>query len=143
MVEHSAVNRRVVGSSPTRGVHVARCLRSRQSSRYTARPYREAIIMAERHCTATSTKSMLVSDHNSKSTGGRSPIRSRLRRQGLAVSQGILPLRGSLLRTFGSVVKRLRHRPFTAVTRVRFPSESVYLWKILRVKQGRSRMRIA
>ena len=25
---------------------------------------------------------------------------------------------------FGSVVKRLRHRPFTAVTRVRFPSES-------------------
>ena len=25
----------------------------------------------------------------------------------------------------GSVVKRLRHRPFTAVTRVRFPSESV------------------
>ena len=24
----------------------------------------------------------------------------------------------------GSVVKRLRHRPFTAVTRVRFPSES-------------------
>ena len=29
----------------------------------------------------------------------------------------------------GSVVKRLRHRPFTAVTRVRFPSESsrIYL----------------
>ena len=26
---------------------------------------------------------------------------------------------------FGSVVKRLRHRPFTAVTRVRFPSESL------------------
>ena len=25
---------------------------------------------------------------------------------------------------YGSVVKRLRHRPFTAVTRVRFPSES-------------------
>ena len=25
----------------------------------------------------------------------------------------------------GSVVKRLRHRPFTAVTRVRFPSESL------------------
>ena len=24
----------------------------------------------------------------------------------------------------GSMVKRLRHRPFTAVTRVRFPSES-------------------
>ena len=28
---------------------------------------------------------------------------------------------------FGSVVKRLRHRPFTAVTRVRFPSESLKL----------------
>ena len=28
----------------------------------------------------------------------------------------------------GSVVKRLRHRPFTAVTRVRFPSESVILY---------------
>ncbi len=26
---------------------------------------------------------------------------------------------------FGSVVKRLRHRPFTAVTRVRFSSESL------------------
>ena len=25
---------------------------------------------------------------------------------------------------FGSMVKRLRHRPFTAVTRVRFPLES-------------------
>ena len=25
---------------------------------------------------------------------------------------------------YGSMVKRLRHRPFTAVTRVRFPSES-------------------
>ena len=28
---------------------------------------------------------------------------------------------------FGSVVKRLRHRPFTAVTRVRFPSESLLI----------------
>ena len=27
---------------------------------------------------------------------------------------------------YGSVVKRLRHRPFTAVTRVRFPSESLF-----------------
>ena len=26
---------------------------------------------------------------------------------------------------YGSVVKRLRHRPFTAVTRVRFPLESL------------------
>ena len=26
----------------------------------------------------------------------------------------------------GSVVKRLRHRPFTAVTRVQFPSESFW-----------------
>ena len=28
---------------------------------------------------------------------------------------------------YGSVVKRLRHRPFTAVTRVRFSSESLFL----------------
>ena len=26
------------------------------------------------------------------------------------------------------MVKRLRHRPFTAVTRVRFPSESLIIW---------------
>ena len=32
---------------------------------------------------------------------------------------------------WGSMVKRLRHRPFTAVTRVRFPLESFrLLWKI-------------
>ena len=34
----------------------------------------------------------------------------------------VFPTRGVF---FGSVVKRLRHRPFTAVTRVRFPSESL------------------
>ena len=36
---------------------------------------------------------------------------------------------GKKKRENGSVVKRLRHRPFTAVTRVRFPSESskIYL----------------
>ena len=56
MVEHAAVNRGVVGSSPTRGV-----------LRYEK-------------------------------------MECRMMR--------------------GSVVKRLRHRPFTAVTRVRFPSES-------------------
>ena len=33
--------------------------------------------------------------------------------------------RGKDNKTEGSVVKRLRHRPFTAVTRVRFPSESL------------------
>ena len=57
MVEHTAVNRGVVGSSPTRGV-------------------------------------LLYAGH------GVSSSRS------------------------GSMVKRLRHRPFTAVTRVRFPLES-------------------
>ena len=32
--------------------------------------------------------------------------------------------------TRGSMVKRLRHRPFTAVTRVRFPLESFnYIWR--------------
>ena len=37
---------------------------------------------------------------------------------------GSSPTRGAQL-IIGSVVKRLRHRPFTAVTRVRFPSESL------------------
>ena len=38
-------------------------------------------------------------------------------------SLGISERQENLL-DYGSVVKRLRHRPFTAVTRVRFPSES-------------------
>ena len=63
MVEHSAVNRVVVGSSPTRGV----C--------FIYKPQE---------------------------------------------------------RQYGSMVKRLRHRPFTAVTRVRFPLES-----LLRGKENR------
>ena len=63
MVEHSAVNRVVVGSSPTRGAHAGNSV-------------------------------------NIKS-GKKNPTR-----------------------IFGSMVKRLRHRPFTAVTRVRFPLES-------------------
>ena len=37
---------------------------------------------------------------------------------------GSSPTRGAQFIS-GSVVKRLRHRPFTAVTRVRFPSESL------------------
>ena len=37
---------------------------------------------------------------------------------------GSSPTRGAQW-IIGSVVKRLRHRPFTAVTRVRFPSESL------------------
>ena len=50
-----------------------------------------------------------------------------------AVNRGVAgssPARGARQRSrcyrynFGSVVKRLRHRPFTAVTRVQFPSES-------------------
>ena len=44
------------------------------------------------------------------------------------VVAGSSPARGAkmkiLTKKAGSVVKRLRHRPFTAVTRVRFPSES-------------------
>ena len=68
MVEHSAVNRRVVGSSPTRGVNAA-CKSFLQVS--------------------------------------------------------------SFKREYGSVVNRLRHRPFTAVTRVRFPSESLNIKYLL------------
>ena len=45
-----------------------------------------------------------------------------------AVNRGVVgssPTRGVFLNFIGSVVKRLRHRPFTAVTRVRFSSESL------------------
>ena len=62
MVEHSAVNRVVVGSSPTRGANT------------------------EKQCDAVDEEVMV--------------------------------------KIKGSMVKRLRHRPFTAVTRVRFPLES-------------------
>ena len=74
MVEHSAVNRVVVGSSPTRGVFLfkSRCKKATHQRR-----------------------------------------RSLLSRLFI------------IIQIFGSVVKRLRHRPFTAVTRVRFPSESL------------------
>ena len=64
MVEHTAVNRVVVGSSPTRGA-----------------------------------------EKNHLDSLGEIPEGENPQRQ-------------------GSVVKRLRHRPFTAVTRVQFPSES-------------------
>ena len=43
-----------------------------------------------------------------------------------AVNRGVVgssPTRG--VEELGSMVKRLRHRPFTAVTRVRFPLESL------------------
>ena len=70
-VEHSAVNRVVVGSSPTRGV--------RPELQYVK------VIAPKLRC-----------------------------------SFGNIILKNNL----GSMVKRLRHRPFTAVTRVRFPLES-------------------
>ena len=44
----------------------------------------------------------------------------------LTVNQGVVgssPTGG----VYGSMVKRLRHRPFTAVTRVRFPLESLLI----------------
>ena len=43
------------------------------------------------------------------------------------VVAGSSPARG----VDGLVVKRLRHRPFTAVTRVRFPSESLNIKYLL------------
>ena len=70
MVEHSAVNRVVVGSSPTRGVSV-----------FTKKLY-----------------SRVLRDRD---------------------AYHLLEIADT-----GPLVKRLRHRPFTAVTRVRFPSES-------------------
>ena len=70
-VEHAAVNRAVVGSSPTRGVSY--------------------------YC----------------------PVFPGLNRLTEAVRYG------SINKQSGPMVKRLRHRPFTAVTRVRFPLESL------------------
>ena len=78
MVEHSAVNRGVVGSSPTRGVFILSIV--------------WCIIQAIQHFLFEKT--------------------SPCRKHSAASRQ---------LTTFGSLVKRLRHRPFTAVTRVRFP----------------------
>ena len=69
MVEHSAVNRVVVGSSPTRGVFFIACM---------------------------------------------------------AVNAN-----------YGSMVKRLRHRPFTAVTGVQIPLESFFIYRI--AENGKSR----
>ena len=46
----------------------------------------------------------------------------------LTVNQGVVgssPTGGAFLK-YGPMVKRLRHRPFTAVTRVRFPLGSLY-----------------
>ena len=71
MVEHSAVNRVVVGSSPTRGVSV-----------FTKKLY-----------------SRVLRDRD---------------------AYHLLEIADT-----GPLVKRLRHRPFTAVTRVRFPLESL------------------
>ena len=80
-VEHSAVNRRVVGSNPTRGaagIFIFRVIYKMCASRTEIGDAR-----APRGTSATRTA------HGN-----------------------------------GPVVKRLRHRPFTAVTRVRFPSGS-------------------
>ena len=68
MVEHSAVNRVVVGSSPTRGVS---CFQEK-------RKYDRLDVRETDKCSCVEQK-------------------------------------------YGPLVKRLRHRPFTAVTRVRFP----------------------
>ena len=46
-----------------------------------------------------------------------------------AASSGDSALTAPALGTRGPVVKRLRHRPFTAVTRVRFPSGSP-IWRL-------------
>ncbi len=78
MVEHSAVNRVVVGSSPTRGAHI-------DVDFWKSICYDNAVA-EHRRCEFS---------------------------------------------RFGSVVKRLRHRPFTAVTRVRFPSESLARWHLI------------
>ncbi len=79
VVEHSAVNRAVVGSNPTCGANLESCPRGR-----------------------------------------RSTIGNRV--DGQRCLKGSNPLL-SAIETYlnGPLVKRLRHRPFTAVTRVRIP----------------------
>ena len=81
-VEHSAVNRVVVGSSPTGGV----------THRNVSKKYQKS----SKKCLHLRTKYgniNLVAEISDKE--------------------------------YGSMVKRSRHRPFTAVTRVRFPVESL------------------
>ena len=89
MVEHTAVNRGVVGSSPTRGVPI---------------------------------KSLLISlcFLNMRFT----LVAFFFRKVGLQSNikyVTIFDVRVFIIIVYGSLVKRLRHRPFTAVTRVRFP----------------------
>ena len=74
MVEHTAVNRGVVGSSPTRGVS---CFQEK-------RKYDRLDVRETDKCSCVEQK-------------------------------------------YGPLVKRLRHRPFTAVTRVRFPYGSLLI----------------
>ena len=59
-----------------------------------------------------------------RGVAGSSPARGVLRNSEVAVM------------IQGSVVKRLRHRPFTAVTRVRFPSESLTANFIVEISCG-------
>ena len=88
MVEHTAVNRGVVGSSPTRGVFI------KYINYFSIFEYEVhtcgLFFYGKKGCKVT--LDMLK----------------------------YLMLETNFM-TYGSLVKRLRHRPFTAVTRVRFP----------------------
>ena len=88
MVEHTAVNRGVVGSSPTRGVFI----------KYVIYFF---IFEYEVH------------------TCGLFFYEKKGCKVTLDMLQYLM-LETNFI-TYGSLVKRLRHRPFTAVTRVRFP----------------------
>ena len=88
MVEHAAVNRGVVGSSPTRGANFKTGRLSSENLFCVSGAYSSAV---------------------------EPPAHNRL-------VPGSIP--GGPTKSYGPLVKRLRHRPFTAVSGVRFPHGS-------------------
>ena len=90
MVEHSAVNRVVVGSSPTRGAETPDEISSGGHNP------RKILIFREKEKSRSMLRAEITKPEEKRSAFRRGPV-----------------------------VKRLRHRPFTAVTRVRIPSGSL------------------
>ena len=152
MVEQSAVNRSVVGSSPTRGANIGPLVKRLRHRPFTAvsrvrfpdgSPHGRLAQLGERLPYKQDVGSSILS--SSTICGNSSAVEHRLAKAGVASSNlvsrsihssiaqlveqsavnrsvvGSSPTRGA---NIGPLVKRLRHRPFTAVSRVRFPDGS-------------------
>ena len=114
MVEHSAVNRGVVGSSPTRGV---------------------VLIFASQNIRTVKNCPQEVLNNCWKQLNLSHLHKARKNQKVIGIERNRCWSHNLKERLFdccdfvkqnhnGSMVKRLRHRPFTAVTRVQFPLES-------------------